>query len=364
MPKRSRENCGALAVAGNDDRLGSLPDDALLHVLSLLPSEDAARTCVLARRWRHLWRFTAALRIARDDDKRWSVRWLHRFVTNLLRLRDSLSPLDVCDIFCRPFVWYRGGHAAQALCFKVAEEWHLTRVELGEVELGSRILDLSDCLALEHLELISCRIQGERMLFPSVKHLRITNSSFCIIPRSSISENWGFTPVLESMPSLAKAFVQFDDECCDKCPIEIIMGIVDDKDNECVLLGGLSDTTNLELIGLPEVFVCRKDFKWSPIFRKLKTLLLNEFSLLIYFLQRSPILEKITLQLSKMPEPFVKANGCHSPREGSMVSKCLKAIEVKYQDDGVLDKVLTILNTYGVSSQVVSIQKKVSLSSE
>lgn len=47
-----------------------------------------------------------------------------------------------------------------------------------------------------------------------------------------------------------------------------------------------------------------------------------------------------------------------------MVSKCLKAIEVKYQDDGVLDKVLTILNTYGVSSQVVSIQKKVSLSSE
>ena len=78
---------------------------------------------MLARRWRHLWRFTAALRIARDDDKRWSVRWLHRFVTNLLRLRDSLSPLDVCDIFCRPFVWYRGGHAAQALCFKVAEEW-------------------------------------------------------------------------------------------------------------------------------------------------------------------------------------------------------------------------------------------------
>lgn len=65
-----------------------------------------------------------------------------------------------------------------------------------------------------------------------------------------------------------------------------------------------------------------------------------------------------------MPEPVVKANGCHSPREGSMVSKCLKAIEVKYQDDGVLDKLLTILNTYGVSSEMVTIQKKDSLSSE
>jgi len=64
-----------------------------------------------------------------------------------------------------------------------------------------------------------------------------------------------------------------------------------------------------------------------------------------------------------VPEPVVKANGCHSPREGSMVSKCL-TIEVKYQEDGVLDKLLTILNTYGVSSDVVTIQKKDSLSSE
>ena len=65
--------------------------------------------------------------------------------------------------------------------------------------------------------------------------------------------------------------------------------------------------------------------------------------------------------LKQVPEPVVKANGCHSPREGSMVSKCLKAIEVKYQEDGVLDKLLAILNTYGVSSDVVTIQQKDSL---
>jgi len=134
-------------------------------------------------------------------------------------------------------------------------------VELGEVELGSRILDLSDCLALEHLELISCRIQGERMLFPSVKHLRITNSSFCIILRSSISENWGFTPVLESMPSLAKAFVQFDDECCDKCPIEIIMGIVVLKtvmDAMGISIMRMTKTMSVSFLG-----VCQTQRIWS-----------------------------------------------------------------------------------------------------
>ena len=75
--------------------------------------------------------------------------------------------------------------------------------------------------------------------------------------------------MLESMSSLAKAFVRFDDECCDKCPRNYYgdcghgdcdgcygnLYYVDDEDNQCVLLGGLSGTTNLELIALPEV-VC------------------------------------------------------------------------------------------------------------
>jgi hypothetical protein len=50
-------------------------------------------------------------------------------------------------------------------------------------------------------------------------------------------------------------------------------------------------------------FIFRKDCKSLATFSKLKTLLLNEwcmavdFSALIYFLQCSPVLEKLTLQL-------------------------------------------------------------------
>ncbi|KAJ1256709.1 hypothetical protein BS78_K330000 [Paspalum vaginatum] len=39
-----------------DDRLSGLPDSLLEYVLSRLPSRQAARTSVLSRRWRHLWR--------------------------------------------------------------------------------------------------------------------------------------------------------------------------------------------------------------------------------------------------------------------------------------------------------------------
>ncbi|CAD6344179.1 unnamed protein product [Miscanthus lutarioriparius] len=48
---------------GSTDRLSGLPEGLLLDLLSFLPSRDAVRTCVLARRWRNLWKEVPALRI-------------------------------------------------------------------------------------------------------------------------------------------------------------------------------------------------------------------------------------------------------------------------------------------------------------
>uniref|UniRef100_A0A453PYM6 FBD domain-containing protein n=1 Tax=Aegilops tauschii subsp. strangulata TaxID=200361 RepID=A0A453PYM6_AEGTS len=70
-----------------------------------------------------------------------------------------------------------------------------------------------------------------------------------------------------------------------------------------VVLEGLSAATNLELTSDDRLSVFRMDLKWSPVFSKLKTLLLNEwcvaddFTGLVYFLQHSPILETLMLQL-------------------------------------------------------------------
>ncbi|XP_010490726.1 PREDICTED: putative F-box/LRR-repeat protein At3g28410 [Camelina sativa] len=45
------------------DFINSMPDDILQHILSFIPTDLAMRTCVLSRRWRHVWCETPSLYI-------------------------------------------------------------------------------------------------------------------------------------------------------------------------------------------------------------------------------------------------------------------------------------------------------------
>jgi hypothetical protein len=304
MRKRRNEgNKVAAAAADGKDRISAQPDDILLQLLSLLPSEEVVRTCVLSRRWRHLWKSTPTLRIVRDGDRPWSAQWLDMFLRRLMLLRDSSSPLDECDISCRPFLpddknillhcgesWIRdaievcqtrvlkaciGTHPEKCL-IHVDEQLvsqHLTRLHLTNVRLGFSSLDLSSCPALEDLELNSSSIDAETIVSPSLRRLSMTSCGFAHVPHTTISAPSltslrldgleEFYPLLESMPSLVTAFVRLGDliedskeygDCGDyDCPRCQWNG--DDDAYECALLQSLSSAVNLELIVQPDV-VC------------------------------------------------------------------------------------------------------------
>uniref|UniRef100_A0ACD5Z318 Uncharacterized protein n=1 Tax=Avena sativa TaxID=4498 RepID=A0ACD5Z318_AVESA len=93
MPPRKKRK-RAPPVIGVD-RFGALPDHMLHHVLSFLPAQAAVQTCVLARRWRDLWRSTTGLRIVGLDEL--SVQDIRKFMDYLLILRDR-ADLDTVQI--------------------------------------------------------------------------------------------------------------------------------------------------------------------------------------------------------------------------------------------------------------------------
>ncbi|WVZ53519.1 hypothetical protein U9M48_004447 [Paspalum notatum var. saurae] len=329
------------AAAGGTDRLSALPDDVLHRVLSFLPSDEAVETCLLARRWRHVWKSARALRVSGSAYQ--SAYGLNKFVNSLLlfRANDSRADVDVVEIdsfdgdasdddadSCEAFryleLWIRYGLSSKArvLCVRNntgdVDRWclplqfvtstHLKVLELYNVQLKVSRLDFSSCPALEDLRMEECDVdEATTILSNSVKRLSMKSCYFVRDIRPEISvpnlvfmelaDYCGCTPRLQSMPMLVSAFIRLsgDPDCYD-----------DTEDCACVLLGGVSNATNLELtVAVQEVPIFRKDLTWCPVFSKLKTLLLSDWCVtynlraLICFLQHSPILEKLTLQLSK-----------------------------------------------------------------
>ncbi|TVU26441.1 hypothetical protein EJB05_28988 [Eragrostis curvula] len=329
------------------DRFSVLPDAILQHVLSFLPAQDAVRTCILARLWRHLWKLTTGLRLWYDAKARTSVQKFQLFVDHLMLLRGR-APLETCHIrFYSYFnqvdkvrlnLWIRHAVMCQIQMlrldfmryFRMPTAFdthrdsfdlddlpfvsrHLTRLELCNVNLGNRFVNFSSCPSLEHLSIEQCYLcYAKEMSSGSLKSLSIrhccfnnnTRIQFPSLVSLHMDARLYIIPVLERMPLLKEAFIRdtvlgdmYDEEGCFCCSFKA-------NDNKFSLLDGLSEAKNLALISESDTFVFRCDSKQFPTFSKLKTLLLNDqwcvapdFHALTCILKHSPVLENLTLQL-------------------------------------------------------------------
>ncbi|XP_044404885.1 uncharacterized protein [Triticum aestivum] len=161
-----------------------------------------------------------------------------------------------------------------------------------------------------------CNIHARKMSSKSVKRLYIIDC--CSLPdimrlricapsliSLQLEDFEGLTPFLENMPLLQTTHVNLDDGCHDHCRSNrgvcdnFVCGCHTYPVKEGVLLNGLSNAAKLDLIALPKMFLYRWDLKWSPVFGKLKTLLLNKWFTaidLVCILQHSPVLEMLTLR--------------------------------------------------------------------
>nr|ACS49592.1 F-box family-5 [Oryza alta] len=77
-----------MAEAREEGGIDVLPDALLQHILSL-SADEAVKTCVLSRRWRHLWKSTPILRIVKTED-----RWDWESFQDFNRTQDD------CDDWC------------------------------------------------------------------------------------------------------------------------------------------------------------------------------------------------------------------------------------------------------------------------
>ncbi|KAL6640771.1 hypothetical protein ACP70R_021894 [Stipagrostis hirtigluma subsp. patula] len=267
---------------------------------------------------------------------------------------------------------------------------HLTTLELEGAVLDDCSMDFSSCPALEYLEMKDCRISAHKISSLSLRHLCVENCRFAmcsqiLVPNLlslRLDATLGRAPFLQNMPLVVTAYVRLDESCRDCCSHTSFQqcsfdrcgegyGNHEGSDDRCLLLAGLSNATNLVLAApfyLPSnhggVTIFKRDMKLCPMFSNLKTLVLDgwvlarEVDAFFSFLQRTPILEKITLLLyDERKCKLEMEEGCSS-LETFVPYEHLKIVEVRCRKlvENVR-KFVKILNTYGISPDLINVRE-------
>ncbi|WVZ53637.1 hypothetical protein U9M48_004549, partial [Paspalum notatum var. saurae] len=383
----------------------SLPDGLLQHILGFLDARQAVRTCVLARRWRHLWQSATSLRV-------WEAKLakIRAFMEHLLLLRTG-SPLHTFELGLNAFrdgdgpranLWVRFALLCKAQVLKLGSSFpvqtgfqlddlplvsqHLRVLVLAGVVLKNRTCDFLSCQSLEQLDIVKCllpcvrKISSKTLKFLSIRNCRFNQDQkfrTIIYAPSLVSLRLDDhrceydyvyrAPVLDSMPLLQKAFFRLIHVTADSCTradsgncgldnCNSCYGV--EGDNRSVFLEGLSEAENLSLIAESKTFVFKRDLKQCPTFSNLKTLLLNDywcvapdFHELNCILKHSPVLERLTVHLfSTGRKHKLRIRGSWNPAEiSAAISDHLKIVEVKCEviDNGVV-KLLKFISTFNI----------------
>ncbi|KAJ4776118.1 F-box protein family [Rhynchospora pubera] len=76
----------------SNDIISSLPDSVIHHIMSFLKKKETVQTCILAKRWKNLWRTLPYLHLNLNDFGQYfsmdSSQLFINLISNLLLLRD------------------------------------------------------------------------------------------------------------------------------------------------------------------------------------------------------------------------------------------------------------------------------------
>ncbi|KAL6839108.1 hypothetical protein ACP4OV_031162 [Aristida adscensionis] len=374
--------------------IDDLPRDLLLRVLSLLGARQLVRTCAVAPRWRDLWRDTPCINALRDEfelledcDSKFQ-----RFVNRLLMLRNpteldqfrlwyAINPLEV-DAYCAEAnlwighallcnarsvevsAWHKDGTILLELDPGVFTSQNLTTLSLSWCRLTSGFFGRlrTGCVVLEHLSLQNCFIAGAEISCQTLKFLEISvDCYFTSDKQVTISVpslvHLGFfgcvegrIPSLENMESLLTASVALG--CFSAIDTQVDDILVQDV---CRFLQRLSGVTELDFYFEEITLKVENNLQWCPEFNNLTVLTLGrwclhaDFYALIVFLQNSPNLVKLILNLEK--RFYVRGRIMGELEERSFTCQHLKIVEIVCMEhDSTVDSLKKFLLESGITS--------------
>ncbi|EEC67863.1 hypothetical protein OsI_35486 [Oryza sativa Indica Group] len=231
--------------------IDDLPDELLQQILSLLSADEAIKTCVLSRRWRHLWKSTDILRVAFSTERWKSSDEFKKFVNHLVLLR-GISPLRELDLRFNARRYEDVVHDGGSDPYQCVMLWVMYAVMCRVQVLKIHNLDQIDIEVYKGMPLVSPHLTKIELSGIELKNCFLNFSSCPALKELYFTKNCGSDSVYEilsrSIQCLHIFHCQFD-EYCDRCHCSYEVS----DDSESVLLGGLTEAENLKLIAGPNI---------------------------------------------------------------------------------------------------------------
>ncbi|KAF3339589.1 F-box/LRR-repeat protein 13 [Carex littledalei] len=380
------------------DWISRLPDDVLNCILSRLTAKEVVQTCILSKRWRNTWASVRVLNFQLDDFDNDSDRF-GRFVDSVFENRGQSCLGKV--IYEGEFEDTSHGPSMQWLDRATLLMPRAIIVCINTSVDGQLIFPDSvfSCKSLEFLVLSVCMhglsiIRPKSIALPSLQTLVLQNLcldddfaqklflgcpsleslklEYCDLFISDISSN-----VLKKLfltgchhyqhmriccPSLISLSMYYFFDSTGIISLEKMTSLVnaeislDGNDEEedvndlpdAQLISGLSNATSLKfyLRDPNSKEHWKKDISKCRTFRNLKSLeiksryMISNFDWIAYFLEHSPLLQKLTLKCLSTEENMIDAK-----QDVSFLVEHLETVDIHYPKDGKLPiKLMSMLD--------------------
>jgi hypothetical protein len=182
------------------DRISTMPDSVICHILSFLPTKQAAATTILSKRWNPIWLSVLALDF--DEQNFADFTAFRHFVYSVMLLRNITLPIRSFRLKCGSSYYDFNRHDVNRFIHAVVQRG----IQNLNIHMLTSLIDgfklpqcVFTCNSLTVLKLKGLTIDFSKVNFPLLKTLHLKNIYFYVLNPRLLERFLHGCPVLEDL---------------------------------------------------------------------------------------------------------------------------------------------------------------------
>jgi len=191
MSRRLRQRQRQLSIQEEEDRISALPDSLVHHILSFLPSKDAAATTVLSKRWKPLWLLELIIHFNHQPFP--ETFTFSNFIDSVIANQDNAQPILSFQIKCH----YYNSDIHKFVSNAIQRRVQNLTVDLSRSDFPTAFILRTETLSILKLKRITLNYEGPFVDLPSLKLLHL--ESVCFTYYGHIRKLLSGCPILQEL---------------------------------------------------------------------------------------------------------------------------------------------------------------------